>query len=109
MASAPAEPDSSSDDKYLYVTSQVSKIPTVAVKINEITVNMIIDTGASIDILDESAYDKVNHSGNITLQPSSKQLFTYESTTQLHVLGSFTTMIVKNSQTVFTLHVLQGT
>ena len=34
--------------------------------INEIPVDMIINTGASIDILDEMVYHKVNYSGNIT-------------------------------------------
>ena len=70
MVSAPAEPDSSSDDEYLYVlrrNTSALKFPTVSVIINEIPVNMIIDTGASIDILDETAYHKVNHSGKITL------------------------------------------
>ena len=54
-----SDPDSSSDDEYLYILSQDtcgSKIPTMSVTINEIPVDMIIDTGASIDILDETAY-----------------------------------------------------
>ena len=72
-----SDPDSSSDYdiKYLYVLSQdtrESKIPTMSVMINEIPVDMIIDTGASIDILDETAYRKVNYNGKIILQPSTK-------------------------------------
>ena len=45
--------------------------------ISEIPVGMVINTGASIDILDETAYLKVNYSGKITLQPSTKRLFAY--------------------------------
>ena len=78
VASKPDKPDSSSDDEYLYVMSQdtsTSKIPTVCVKINKITIDMIIDTGASIDILDETAYKKVNHNGQITLQTITQFLY----------------------------------
>ena len=34
--------------------------------INEIPVDMTINTGASSDIVDETVYHKVNYSGNIT-------------------------------------------
>ena len=104
--------DSSSDDEYLYVLSRDthgSKIPRMSVMINEIPVDMIIDTGASIDILDETAYHKVNYSGKITLKPSTKRLFAYGSKSQLHVIGSFeATGTFRNNRTVSTLHVLQG-
>ena len=91
MTSEPLDSDSSSDDEYLYVLSQDthgSKIPMMSVMISEIPVDMIIDTGASIDILDEMAYCKVNYNGKITLQPSTKRLFAYGSKSQLHVIGS---------------------
>ena len=48
MTSEPVDPDSSSDDEYLYVLSQdayISRIPTMSVMISEIPVDMIIDTG----------------------------------------------------------------
>ena len=93
----------------MYVMSQdtsASKIPTVCVKINEITIDMIIDTGGSIDILDETAYKKVNHNGQITLQPSTKQVFAYGSAAQLHVLGSFeATITIKNNRSFYTTSV----
>ena len=90
VTSKPVDPDSSSDDEYLYVLSQDaygSRIPTMSVMISEIPVDMIIDTGASINILDETTYRKLNYSGKITLQPSTKQLFVYGSKSQLHIIG----------------------
>ena len=113
VVSVPVESkSSSSDDEYLYVMSQDSpgsKIPTVSVTINKVPIDMIVDTGASIDILDETAFDKVNHSDNITLQSSAKRLFAYGSTAQLNVLGSFeANLTVKNNEKLSTLHVLQG-
>ena len=63
---------SCSDDEYLHSTGKdKSKIPTVLVKINNGKTRMIIDTGASIDILDEIAFAHINQKNNITLQPSS--------------------------------------
>ena len=53
------KPESSSDDEYLYALNQNhnrSSIPQVTVHINKISVDMIVDTGASIDILDEDTH-----------------------------------------------------
>ena len=106
------EPESSSDDEYLYALNQNhnrSSVPQVTVHINKISVDMIVDTGASIDILDEDTYNKVNHDNTLTLQPSTKRLFAYGSTSQLNVLGCFTTNItVKSSKKAVMFHVLEG-
>ena len=111
VTSEPIDSDSSSDDEYLqYVLSDThgSKIPTMSLMISEIPVDMIIDTGASIDILDETTYRKFNYSGKITLQPSTKRLFAYGST-KLHVIGSSeATIRFRNYHTVSTLYVLEG-
>jgi len=61
----------------MYALSPVSKVPTVSVNINNIPIDMIIDTGASIDILDESAYEKAHLHDNTLLTPSPKCLFAY--------------------------------
>ena len=103
-----AEPESSSNDEYLYALNHRSSIPQVTVHINEISVDMIVDTGASIDILDEDTYTRVNHN-TFTLQLSTKRLFAHGSTSQLNILGCFTTNItVKASKKAVTFHVLKG-
>ena len=66
------EEASSSDDEYLYVLRQDKtqvKTPTVSLKIDDTIVEMIVDTGASTDILDEATFEKVNHLKHIELQP----------------------------------------
>jgi len=63
----------------LSLASPVSKVPTVSVNINNIPIDMISDTGASIDILAESAYEKVRLHDNTFLTPSPKHLFVYGS------------------------------
>ena len=104
-----AESESSTDEEYLYVLSlnpSQSPIPRVTVNINKISVDMIVDT---IDILDEDTYNKVNHKNTLTLQPSTKHLFAYGSTSQLNVLGCCTTTIaIKTSKKDITFYVIEG-
>ena len=109
VTSEPIDCDTSSDDEYLYVLNQDTRGSKIPKMISEIPVGMVINTGASIDILDETAYLKVYYSGKITLQPSTKRLFAYGSKSQLHVIGSFESIIrFRNYHTVSTLHVLEG-
>ena len=71
-----ADSNSSSDDEYMHtlsLSSTVSKVPTVSVNINNIPIDMIVDTGTSIDVLDESAFENVCYHDNILLTPSPKQ------------------------------------
>ena len=52
---------SSSDDEYLYTlnnTSTDTKTPEVCVKVNGISIKMIVDTGASTDILEHILQNK---------------------------------------------------
>ena len=75
VTSEPTDPDSSTDDEYLqcicpeYRYTRI-KIPTMSAVINEIPVDMTINTGASNDILDKMVYHKVNYNGNITQELS---------------------------------------
>ena len=100
-----AESESSSDDEYLYTLNHKSLIRQITVHINQISVDMIVDTVASIDILDENTYTRVNHNSTFTIQLSTKRRFAY----QLNILGCFTTYItVKASKKAVTFHVLKG-
>ena len=103
---------SSSDDEYLYTLGQgatSAKTPTVPVQISGVAVDMIVDTGASVDIVDEATFNKINHSKNVRLQPPTKRLFAYGSKSQLSVLGKFeTTVGFKSNQVTSTIHVLPG-
>ena len=103
---------SSSDDEYLYTLGQgatSAKTPTVPVQISGVAVDMIVDMGASVDIVDEATFNKINHSKNVQLQPPTKRLFAYGSKSQLSVLGKFeTTVGFKSNQVTSTIHVLPG-
>ena len=101
---------SSSDDEYLYTLGKdKSKIPLVTVKINNVDVEMVIDTGASTDIIDEVAFEKINRNQNITLRPTTKRLFAYGSDEQLPVLGELIgDLTFKDNRQSVPLHVMKG-
>ena len=101
---------SSSDEEYFYSTTRDrSKIPTVTVRINEVETEMIVDTRASTDIIDESTLQQVDPENKITLQPTTKRLFAYGSTSQLPTLGKFTGNIsFQNNEQMVAIHVMKG-
>ena len=104
------EPSSSSDDEYLYTLGQngeAIKTPTVSVQVNGTEIEVIVDTGASTDIVDEATFSTFNHIQDIQLQTPTKRLFAYGSDSQLKVLGKFdATITFKNRSQISTIHVL---
>ena len=72
----------SSDDEYLYTMNyglNVPKITKASVEIDKVEVEMIMDTGATTDILDETMYRNVCQKEVTELQPTTKRLFAYGS------------------------------
>ena len=59
-SSEPCQKNDFSSDEYLYSLSGTanSTTPRINVKINDITISMIIDAGASADIMDENVLPK---------------------------------------------------
>ena len=84
------EESSDSDDEYVYSTgNDQSKIPKVTVQINSVDVSMIVDTGASTDIIDEDAFGRITQHSTVQLGPTTKRLFAYGSKDRLSTLGQF--------------------
>ena len=81
---------SNSDDEYVYSAgNDQSKIPKVTVQINSVDVSMILDTGASTDIIDEDAFSRITQHSTVQLGPTTKRLFAYGSKDRLSTLGQF--------------------
>ena len=75
---------------YIYSTGKErSKIPTIKVTVNDVELEMFVDTGASTGILDETTFQKINRNNEITLKPSSKRLFAYGASDHLTTIGQF--------------------
>ena len=77
VSSEPHQKSDSSSDEYLctLVDTVNTTTPKVDVKLNGITISMIIDMGASTDIIDEKDFAKVNKTNNLELQPSTRCIF----------------------------------
>ena len=59
------------DPPLLYtVTSEERNTPKARIKINNVAVEMIVDTGASIDIIDQPNFEALQKSARIVLQKS---------------------------------------
>ena len=104
-------PSSDTDDEeYLYtVNSEQQKTPKTCIKINNVYVNMVVDTGASIDIIDEPTFAALQKSARIKLQQSKTRIFAYGAANGLSVIGKFdATLESKAHLAVSTLHVVQG-
>jgi len=85
------------------------KVPITNIEVNDVTVQMMIDTGASTDIIDEPTYQLIKQASTVTLEPDSCQIFAYGSKSQLETLGKFTANIrAKDEQKVATFHILSG-
>ena len=95
VSGAQEELASSNDDEYPYTMnhgSNAPKIPKASVKISDIVVEMVIDTGATTDILDEATYRNIHQNEDTELQPTAKRLFAYGSASrEVDVDGEQTT------------------
>ncbi|CAB4020398.1 Transposon Tf2-9 poly [Paramuricea clavata] len=70
---------------------------------------MVIDTGASIDIIDELAFNTLQKQRPIALQRSKTRIFAYGATNQLPVMGQFrATLECLTGATTTQVHVIKG-
>lgn len=116
---------SSSDEEYLYTVTQepeqrlngvgqtkstACNKPELKVKIGSVHVPVLIDTGASVNVLNKDHYSQITRQQtNITLQKSKIQLYAYGNKASLPVLGKFdTTIEVCNTSSPATFYVIDG-
>ena len=100
--------DSSSDDEYVYTLGPKTRVPETNVEINGVTVKMMIDTGASTDIIDEEAFTTICRSQATQLEEDTCRIFAYGSQSRLTTLGKFDADIVANGKRATSMiHVLQ--
>ena len=70
---------------------------------------MVVDTGASIDIIDEPTFAVLQKSTNVTLLPPKTRIFAYGAATDFKVLGIFNaTLESKFKFTHSIIHVVKG-
>ncbi|XP_028416022.1 uncharacterized protein K02A2.6-like [Dendronephthya gigantea] len=107
-----------SDDEegYIYATNtdgehaNVISRPQLPVVINGVEIVMMIDSGASVNILDKAAYEQiVTQNDHIQLQKTSTRIYAYGAAEPLALLGKFqATIETLSSKTNGSFYVVDG-
>ena len=84
-------------------------MPSIRVKIMNVNVKMIIDTAASITIIDENKFARISKLTLTSLKRTRTKLFAHGSKEQLPVIGLFeATLETKKRITASVIHVVKG-
>ena len=83
--------ENSSDDEYVFSLKEEKSrdLPKVSVKIEGVDVRMMIDSGASINILDERALKLITGQRKVKLCKTTTNIYTYGSKSSLAILEQF--------------------
>lgn len=110
-----AETDSNDSDDYCYtihienevVNTVKQPLPKVSLKLNNINTSLLIDTGSTVNIIDEETYQKL---GKPKLKKSKEpNLYSYGTSNPLHVLGQCELLIeTKNKIQCHTFFITKG-
>jgi len=110
---APVNTGQMSDEEYEYVYTidyQGNKKPPMCqLQTNGKAVEMMIDSGASVNLLDEMTFQRIDSSGNENPKPTHTKIYSYGCETSLPLLGTFTaTVKSSNASTSAPLLVVKG-
>ena len=111
MAAVETSQESNEDYEYVCTVNfaESKKPPMCRVQIDGNIVEMMIDSGASVNLLDETISQRINKSDNKTLIPARNKIYSYGSATSLPLLGTFTASIKSSSINAITqLHTVKG-
>ncbi|XP_028412196.1 uncharacterized protein LOC114535019 [Dendronephthya gigantea] len=111
--------NSSEEDSYVFVVTppvekEVSPNPravkTIPVIIERAHIRMIVDTGATTNILVSKAFNEIKKKNpSLHLHPSTHKIYAYMQSQPLPVLGKFEALIEsKHRMAVTTFHVVNG-
>ncbi len=92
------ESESESEQSAFQIRSKV-KSPETYVDINGIRIKMIVDTGASVNVIDQKTYAVLNKP---PLTKHKSRTYVYGSTDAMHIAGEFTALVEKHNKTVLT-------
>ena len=108
-ASLPVPGESSSDDEYVFELGAAGKMPHAIVKIGDFPFDLIVDSGATVNVLDNTTFLKITANRPITLSETRLKLFPYGSSTPLSIQGCFNAHVShKNLRTNATFIVVEN-
>jgi len=102
--------DISNNNEYVLMlnSTQHIKLPRAIITINSIDINFIIDTGATLNVIDQNTF--LSMIPRPKLQKSTTIIHAYQSTKQIMCLGSFNTLLRYNSKEIMSsITVVVGT
>ena len=99
--------DSNSDESYLYPVNNASKHnANVKVTVNSVFFTTMVDTGASINVIDEQTFSKFRE---VALESTKTKGFAYNQSEPVNFLGKFQAAVETRKQMiVITFKVVQG-
>lgn len=80
------ESNESSEEEYLFSLNNKSDI---TIKIDNCSVQVLRDTGATINLIDKNTFNKLKQKINLILHPTKTKIFTYNAKTPLKLDGVF--------------------
>lgn len=104
-----ARDSSSSEEKYLFVVNSDTGVPQpkTDIKLNGVTVPVLIDSGAAVNVVNEGVFNTLDPQPKLTT--ANIKIFSYGSKTALPIVGKFTCNVqatTKQTETMF--YVLRG-
>ena len=101
---------SSSEDEYTYVIGNVYgevQHPRSAVTVNGQCVELLIDSGLNVNLLDKFTFDRIGT--NLILRAVTKKIHSYEFNVPLPVLGKVTADVVSGKKLISaTFYIVEG-
>ena len=77
------------------------------IRVNSVEINFVVDTGATVDVIDSKTYDRLKSS--VKLCKSTTKIFAYGSNKPLPLKGEFQATVESNKRyTVSVIHVVEG-
>ena len=95
--------DEAEEYEYVYMVNKLANCPpTCLVEIEGQRINIMIDTGASVNttVIDETTYGKIIRHGKRRLEKPERHIYSYGSSAPLPVLGTFVTTIELNTRCI---------
>jgi hypothetical protein len=89
------------DNQYLFMlnTNHINTLlPEILLIINSVTINFIIDLGATINVIDQNTFSQMQPQPQ--LQQTTTSIHAYQSTDTIKTMGSFTTLINHHNTTI---------
>ena len=102
------EKEDTDEEDYVYAIGE-KKQPMCRLEIDGEYVELMLDSGASVNLIDEVTYQRIYKGKVKPLEQSKRRIFSYGSPTPLPLLGTIHAKITaKSNSTPATLHVVKG-